>query len=162
MSEILYDFGSGRSNPETFPVKALQDAAVNVIERELDELRGLFPASVCYRPIVPVDEVVTLVLFHREDELLARLLLDDAFDFLLIGELIGLGPRAVHSRAFSAVEHAELDAGLVPGTALNEALGLTDPVFEIDLTPNRSDCRAFSAWPVKLPPFKATATPKRR
>ena len=33
-----------------------------------------------------------------------------------------------------------LDADLTPGTALNQALGLTDPVFEIDLTPNRPDC----------------------
>jgi phenylalanyl-tRNA synthetase beta chain len=34
----------------------------------------------------------------------------------------------------------DLEANLAPGTALNKALGLTDPVFEIDLTPNRPDC----------------------
>ncbi len=34
----------------------------------------------------------------------------------------------------------DLEANLAPGTALNKALKLTDPVFEIDLTPNRPDC----------------------
>ncbi len=50
MSEILYDFGSGRSNPDTFPVKALQDAAVNVIERELEELND-YPGKLGYQPL---------------------------------------------------------------------------------------------------------------
>ena len=50
MSEILYDFGSGRSNPETFPVKALQDAAVNVIERELEELND-YPGKLGFKPL---------------------------------------------------------------------------------------------------------------
>ncbi len=34
----------------------------------------------------------------------------------------------------------ELDAGLATGVSLNKALGLNDPVLEIGLTPNRSDC----------------------
>ena len=34
----------------------------------------------------------------------------------------------------------ELDEALEPGTALSEALELSDYVFEIDLTPNRPDC----------------------
>ena len=33
-----------------------------------------------------------------------------------------------------------LDAALKPGTPLNRALNLSDPVFEIGLTPNRPDC----------------------
>ena len=41
----------------------------------LDDFRSLFPAAMCYARIVPVDEVVTLVLFHREDDHLARLML---------------------------------------------------------------------------------------
>ncbi len=36
----------------------------------------LFPPAVCYTKIVPVDEVVTLILFHREDDQLVRLMLD--------------------------------------------------------------------------------------
>ena len=47
------------------------------IEKELDTFRQLFPAALCYRKIVPVDEVVTLTLFYREDEHLKRLILDD-------------------------------------------------------------------------------------
>ncbi|MFP6816960.1 MAG: PLP-dependent aminotransferase family protein [Pseudomonadales bacterium] len=34
MSEIIYDFGSGRSDPGTFPKEALQKAAVAAIEKE--------------------------------------------------------------------------------------------------------------------------------
>ncbi|MFN3151493.1 DUF1592 domain-containing protein [Bremerella sp.] len=42
-----------------------------------DDFRHFFPAIVCYPQIVPVDEVVTLVLFHREDQELARLMLSE-------------------------------------------------------------------------------------
>ncbi|MGD8831292.1 MAG: PLP-dependent aminotransferase family protein, partial [Pseudomonadales bacterium] len=50
MSEILYDFGSGRSNPETFPVKALQEAAVRVIEREAAALND-YPGKLGFLPL---------------------------------------------------------------------------------------------------------------
>ncbi len=43
----------------------------------LEEFRQLFPAALCYTKIVPVDEVVTLTLFYREDDHLARLMLDE-------------------------------------------------------------------------------------
>src|SRR5690606_28169974 len=46
-------------------------------EAAFDEFRRLFPIALCYSRIVPVDEVVTLTLFHREDEHLVRLMLDD-------------------------------------------------------------------------------------
>jgi hypothetical protein len=42
-----------------------------------DDFRNWFPAALCYIRIVPVDEVVTLTLFHREDGPLCRLMLDD-------------------------------------------------------------------------------------
>ncbi|MFP6647860.1 MAG: DUF1592 domain-containing protein, partial [Pirellulaceae bacterium] len=47
------------------------------IEKALDEFRQVFPASLCYTRIVPIDRVVTLTLFYREDEHLQRLMLDD-------------------------------------------------------------------------------------
>ncbi len=47
-------------------------------EAAFDEFRALFPIALCYTRIVPVDEVVTLTLFHREDAHLKRLMLDDA------------------------------------------------------------------------------------
>jgi hypothetical protein len=48
------------------------------IEAAFDDFRRLFPAALCYSQIVPVDEVVTLALYHREDDHLARLMLDEA------------------------------------------------------------------------------------
>lgn len=53
-------------------------AARKRIEVELDQFRQLFPAAMCYTKIVPVDEVVTLTLYYREDDHLRRLMLDDA------------------------------------------------------------------------------------
>ena len=42
-----------------------------------DDFRDLFPASICYPQIVPVDEVVTLALYFREDEPMQRLMLNE-------------------------------------------------------------------------------------
>jgi 2-aminoadipate transaminase len=50
VTELLYDFGSGRSNPETFPVKQLQDAAVRVIERHAAELND-YPGRLGFLPL---------------------------------------------------------------------------------------------------------------
>ena len=43
-------------------------AARSRVEKSFDEFRRVFPAAVCYSQVVPVDEVVTLALYHREDE----------------------------------------------------------------------------------------------
>ncbi|MFM8892176.1 MAG: DUF1592 domain-containing protein, partial [Planctomycetia bacterium] len=53
-------------------------AAWQRFTESFDAFRGLFPKAVCYARIVPVDEVVTLNLFYREDDRLRDLLLDDA------------------------------------------------------------------------------------
>ena len=45
------------------------------LEQSLDGFRQLFPAALCYQRIVPIDEAVTLTLYHREDEPLRRLFL---------------------------------------------------------------------------------------
>jgi hypothetical protein len=47
-------------------------------EQGFEDFRRLFPMALCYTRIVPVDEVVTLTLFHREDDHLRRLILSDA------------------------------------------------------------------------------------
>ena len=52
-------------------------AARRRLEAAFDDFRRIFPAALCYSQIVPVDEVVTLALYHREDEHLARLMLDE-------------------------------------------------------------------------------------
>ena len=44
----------------------------------MGRFRDLFPAALCYTRIVPVDEVVTLTLFYREDHHLRKLMLSDA------------------------------------------------------------------------------------
>jgi hypothetical protein len=54
-----------------------QGAARKRIEAALDDFRNLFPAALCYTKIVPVDEVVTLTLYYREDDHLVRLMLDE-------------------------------------------------------------------------------------
>ena len=48
------------------------------IESAMDDFRSVFPAALCYTQIVPVDEILTMTLFHREDDHLARLMLNDA------------------------------------------------------------------------------------
>jgi hypothetical protein len=53
-------------------------AARKRIEAAFDEFRRLFPAALCYTKIVPVDEVVTLTLYYREDDHFKRLMLDNA------------------------------------------------------------------------------------
>ncbi|MGZ8898941.1 MAG: DUF1592 domain-containing protein [Limisphaerales bacterium] len=52
-------------------------AARKRLEAEFDEFHRWFPAALCYPKIVPVDEVVTLTLAHREDDHLIRLMLDE-------------------------------------------------------------------------------------
>jgi mono/diheme cytochrome c family protein len=52
-----------------------------VFRRRLDgyaAFRKVFPLFICFPPVVPEDETVTLKMFHREDEPLVRLFLDDA------------------------------------------------------------------------------------
>ena len=43
----------------------------------MEEYRGVFPPALCYTQIVPTDETLTLTLYYREDDHLARLMLDD-------------------------------------------------------------------------------------
>jgi hypothetical protein len=47
------------------------------VEASFAEFRKLFPPALCYARIVPVDEVVTLTLWYRQDDHLQRLMLDD-------------------------------------------------------------------------------------
>ncbi|MFT7640904.1 MAG: hypothetical protein ACI9G1_002648, partial [Pirellulaceae bacterium] len=52
-------------------------ASLRNIEAAVKDYRDLFPAALCYYRIVPVDEVVTLQIFYREDDQLKRLMLDE-------------------------------------------------------------------------------------
>jgi hypothetical protein len=52
-------------------------AAQRRIQAGFEEFRNLFPPVLCYTKIVPVDEVISVTLFYREDDHLVRLMLDD-------------------------------------------------------------------------------------
>ncbi|MBL9116210.1 MAG: DUF1592 domain-containing protein [Verrucomicrobiaceae bacterium] len=61
------------------PILIADDSATTKqLEAAFDEFRALFPIALCYERIVPVDEVVTLTLVYREDEVLRRLMLSEA------------------------------------------------------------------------------------
>jgi len=61
----------------TAPILVANDSpARKSLEAAFDEFRALFPIALCYTKIVPVDEVVTLTLYHREDAELKRLMLN--------------------------------------------------------------------------------------
>lgn len=47
------------------------------VDSAMDEFRNLFPAALSYSRIVPVDEVVTMTLYFREDDHLQRLMLNE-------------------------------------------------------------------------------------
>lgn len=55
-----------------------QTRARQRVEAAMNDFRSVFPIALCYTKIVPVDEVVTLTLYHREDEYLQRLMLDES------------------------------------------------------------------------------------
>jgi hypothetical protein len=42
------------------------------------EFRDQFPVALCYLQVVPVDEVITMLLYYREDEPLCRLMLNES------------------------------------------------------------------------------------
>ena len=69
----------GSAPSADLPFIALDDSpARQRVEAALHAFRAVFPVALCYTRIVPVDEVVTLTLYHREDDQLRRLILDDA------------------------------------------------------------------------------------
>lgn len=78
-------FAAALAPPETgpgprpgLPIVATTGSAAHArLQAGLDAFRELFPPTLCYTRIVPVDEVVTLTLYYREDDLLKRLMLDD-------------------------------------------------------------------------------------
>lgn len=62
-------------SPELPIVVPAGSSARNDLAAATKAFRDVFPAALCYTKIVPVDEVVTLALFHREDGNLGRLML---------------------------------------------------------------------------------------
>lgn len=54
------------------------DKGSSLVVTAFDDFRNLFPRTLAYVRIVPVDEVVTMVLWYREDDGLKRLMLDES------------------------------------------------------------------------------------
>ena len=78
-SQVTQVFSEYRKVSFVRPVLVTEGGAAQARFREaFDVYHNLFPAALCYTQIVPVDEVLTLTLFYREDEHLSRLLLNDA------------------------------------------------------------------------------------
>ena len=75
------DSGNWWSGDTYSPILAKKSGAVRQnLDKAIGEIRELFPAAVCYNRIVPVDDVVTLKIFFREDHHLARLALNKEQD----------------------------------------------------------------------------------
>jgi hypothetical protein len=71
-------YSNNRTTSHNTPIVVNDGSAARQrIEGAFDEFRRIFPAALCYTKIVPVDEVVTLTLFYREDDHFKRLMLDD-------------------------------------------------------------------------------------
>jgi hypothetical protein len=69
---------NNRTTSHDTPIIAMDGSAARKrIEADFDEFRQVFPTALCYTKIVPVDEVVTLTLYYREDHHFGRLMLDD-------------------------------------------------------------------------------------
>ena len=68
---------SHRVSPGVPIMMANDDQVRRRFEQAFDDFRNLFPLALCYAQIVPIDEIVTLALFHREDNLLKQLILND-------------------------------------------------------------------------------------
>ncbi|MFO0941728.1 MAG: DUF1592 domain-containing protein [Pirellulales bacterium] len=70
---------SGTTTSSLQPVVVSKDgSAKNQFEKSFQDFRSLFPAALCYNKIVPVDEVVTLTLYYREDQPLQDLMLSES------------------------------------------------------------------------------------
>jgi hypothetical protein len=69
--------GDARWDGKGQVVASADSAAYKQMVQGFAEFRRVFPQFICFPQIVPTDEVVCLKLYHREDEPLIRLFLDD-------------------------------------------------------------------------------------
>lgn len=77
MAKGLWSDNNARANSSAPILVKDGSAARQRLEKAFADFRALFPIALCYTKIVPVDEVVTLTLFYREDDQLKRLMLDN-------------------------------------------------------------------------------------
>ena len=115
--------------------------------RPADEFRGLFPPAVLFAPIVPRDAQGSLFMFHREDEPLRRLLLDDPGR----AELERLWAD-LHFVSEDALAHRRMYADLLSYYRYEPSAGMM--FFHIQTMGDRVDCdeRTFHAAQVTSEP----------
>ncbi|HZZ80862.1 MAG TPA: DUF1592 domain-containing protein, partial [Gemmataceae bacterium] len=130
------------------------------IATALEAFRELFPPAVCYTKIVPVDEVVTLNLFFREDHHLARLMLDDTqkrkldrlWDEL---EYVSHSPVKQVDALNQLIEYATQDSDPRPFRPLQKPFGERAAAFKkslVDTEPKHLDAViAFAAKAYRRP-----------
>ncbi len=68
--------GEMRWNAKSPLVGSAASAVFKKMQAGFDDFRQVFPWYLCFPNVVPTDEVVSLKMFHREDEPLERLFLD--------------------------------------------------------------------------------------
>ncbi len=76
VGEALPPGAAARLDPAA-PVSVAGEEGAAHWRQHFARFRELFPAALCYTRVVPIDEVVTLLLFHREDGPLAELMLGE-------------------------------------------------------------------------------------
>jgi len=97
--------------------------------RGFEDFRRLFPYYVCFPGVIPTDEVVCLKMYHREDEPLLRLLLDDGQAGRL--EVLWKEHQFVTRQPIAENQYLPQFIGFVTQDAPKESLvffqGLTEP-----------------------------------
>jgi hypothetical protein len=58
--------------------KIPESLAAGEVQAAFETYRELFPPALCFTKIVPVDEVISVTLFYREDDHLVRLMLNES------------------------------------------------------------------------------------
>jgi len=135
----------------TIPILTLEGSTARQrVEKALSQFRSVFPAALCYGRVVPVDEVITIALFHREDEHYGRLMLS-------------AGERAELDRAWEDLRFISQDAlRVVDGYAqlMEFATQDSDPkLFEPLRKPIHERAEVFRKSMVAAEPFHLAAIP---
>ena len=87
MTEILYNFGAGRSDPATFPTEALQAAAVKVIGEQFEEINLKHGQSLL--PLSGLEGKPLTDLFVQRDKIYSGLLRTEDIAIPGMAELLG-------------------------------------------------------------------------
>jgi len=127
----------------------------------LEEFRQAFPLFICYPAVIPVDEVVCLKMYHREDEPLIRLFLDDADRALL--EHLWAEHRFITQQPVAENRYLPLFIGFVTQDQPKELVAY----FESQREPFRQRAEAFekemqAAIPKQLEKLAEFAAPAYR